>query len=110
MSSWHGGKGSGRRKEDHRNFSSNYDAIFGKKKMKVTVYSAPNCVHCQTVKTLSQTKGYEIEEFDVSDLAPNEWIQKIGFVPRSVPQVFFNGEYIGGATDFTEMVRNGNNN
>jgi len=30
MSQWHGGKGSGRRKEDARKFSNNWDRIFGK--------------------------------------------------------------------------------
>lgn len=29
MSGWHGGKGSGRRKEDLRKFEDNYDSIFG---------------------------------------------------------------------------------
>lgn len=111
MSNWHGGKGSSRRKEDYETFSNNYDAIFGEKKMKVTIYSSPNCSYCETVKTLSQTKGYAIEEFDISDLAPNEWIEKVGFVPRSVPQVFLNDEYIGGASDFTlKVMKNGNAN
>jgi hypothetical protein len=32
MTQWHGGKGSGRRKEDHRNFSNNWDLIFNKNK------------------------------------------------------------------------------
>jgi hypothetical protein len=34
MSSWHGGKGSGRRKEDLRKFEDNYDAIFRNKNQK----------------------------------------------------------------------------
>jgi len=108
MSSWHGGKGSGRRKKDHRNFSNNYDLIFGKKIMEVVIYSAPHCVHCETVKNLSKASGYSLTEFDIGDLTPNEWKEKIGFVPRSVPQVFFNGEYIGGSTNFIEAVKNVN--
>jgi hypothetical protein len=33
MSQWHGGKGSGRRKQtDDKSYSENYDRIFGKKK------------------------------------------------------------------------------
>lgn len=36
MSQWHGGKGSGRRKQtDDKSYSENYDRIFGKKKKPV---------------------------------------------------------------------------
>jgi hypothetical protein len=34
MGSWHGGKGSGRRKTDARRFSDNWDAIYGDKNQK----------------------------------------------------------------------------
>ena len=34
MSKWHGGKGSGRKPEDNKKYQNNYEAIFGKKKMK----------------------------------------------------------------------------
>ena len=32
MSTWHGGKGSKRRKEDKKKIDANWDLIFGKKK------------------------------------------------------------------------------
>lgn len=31
MAGWHGGKGSGRRREDSKKLGDNWDAIFGKK-------------------------------------------------------------------------------
>lgn len=32
MTKWHGGKGSGRRKENTKRYEDNWEAIFGKKK------------------------------------------------------------------------------
>ena len=34
MTKWHGGKGSGRRKENTKRYEDNYEAIFSKKKKK----------------------------------------------------------------------------
>lgn len=73
----------------------------------VEIYSAPKCVHCETVKNLCKARDIEYIEKDIAEVLPKEWIDRIGFVPRSVPQVFVNGEYVGGAVEF-KAVLNGN--
>ena len=104
MSDWHGGKGSTPRQTNKEKFDTNWDNIFGKKSMKVTVFTAPHCVHCETVKSICKQQGYEVVERDIAEVMPNEWMRMIGFVPRSVPQVLVGEEYIGGASDFKAYV------
>ena len=42
--------------------------------------------------------------YDVGDVMPTEWIKKVGFVPRSVPQIFADDTYLGGFTEFKTYV------
>lgn len=106
-SKWHGGKGSSPRKVDKSKFDSNWDNIFGKKKTMeiVTIYSGPNCAYCTQAKELAEQRGYEVNYLDITEVSPKEWIDKIGSVPRSVPQIFLGDEYIGGFNAFNDRTK-----
>ena len=62
------------------------------------VYSQDNCAACISAKRLLLINGYEVEERKIG--VGNKWTKQdlIDAVPdaKSVPQIFINGEYIGG--------------
>jgi glutaredoxin 3 len=66
----------------------------------IIVYSGPSCPYCQRAKMLLQKKGAAYEEFDVkADPAKrDEMLQKTGG-KQSIPQIFINGQHIGGCDD-----------
>ena len=99
------GKGSKRRKEDNQKFRDAYDEIFRRKPVKVDIYSIPDCMHCDTVRNLTFLKGYTYVDHEMMDLTSKEWIAKIGFVPKTAPQVFVDDKYVGGCTDFITAMR-----
>lgn len=64
---------------------------------KIVMYTTAVCPYCMNAKRLLGSKGVTaIEEIRV-DTAPNlrdEMIAKTG--RRTVPQIFINGQYVGG--------------
>lgn len=64
--------------------------------MKAIVWSKDNCQYCVKAKTLLSMKGIDYEERKLGI----EWTkeQLLEAVPdaKSVPQIFLNGEYVGG--------------
>lgn len=70
--------------------------------MEVIVWSKENCPQCEQAKSLLKQKGVEYEERKVG----NGWSREdlLAVVPnaRSVPQIFFGNECIGG---YNELFR-----
>ena len=73
--------------------------------MKATVWSKPACPHCDSAKALLKLKGIEVEE---RKLGP-DWTkeQLLEAVPgaRSVPQVFIDGQLIGGFNELQNYFK-----
>jgi len=72
---------------------------------KVEVYSTAQCPYCIMAKQLLERKGVNYQEVRV-DLNPakrQEMMQKSR--QRTVPQIFINGEAIGGYTDLVALDR-----
>jgi len=69
----------------------------------IQVYSTRQCPHCQNAKQLLQKNGLAYEEIDVStDMdVMQEMIQRSG--NRSVPQIFIDGNAIGGYKELALM-------
>ena len=66
----------------------------------IIVYSGPNCPYCQRAKMLLQKKGAAFEEIDVSqDPSKREEMMAKSGGKRSIPQIFINGQHIGGCDD-----------
>jgi glutaredoxin len=69
------------------------------------VYSQPNCIGCKAAKNILTERGFVVEERNIADSA--EYKQELfSAVPsaKSVPQVFVNGQYIGGLTELRAFL------
>ena len=62
----------------------------------IEVYSTQHCPWCVRAKTLLESKGLDDEKLDISSDTARalEMAQRSG--PRTVPQIFIDGEAIGG--------------
>ncbi|MGQ9425271.1 glutaredoxin 3 [Gilvimarinus sp. F26214L] len=68
----------------------------------ITVYSSNWCGFCRAAKALLKERGLEFHEIDVT-ADPNrkmEMMERSG--RRTVPQIFFGDEHIGGYTDLRD--------
>ena len=67
---------------------------------KVVVYTTNYCPYCVKVKQLLKNKGVEFQEIDLSndDTGRLELVNMSGG-RKTVPQVFINGQHIGGCDD-----------
>jgi glutaredoxin 3 len=74
----------------------------------VVVYTKDYCPYCTRAKDILKKKGAEVKEIDVTNdenlLA--EMIEKSGG-RKSVPEIFINGQHIGGHDDMVELDRKG---
>lgn len=64
--------------------------------MKAIVWSKPNCPYCVMAKKLLETKGYEIDERVVGFGWSKEQLLEAVPLARTVPQIFLDGEHVGG--------------
>jgi glutaredoxin len=70
----------------------------------IKIYGGENCSYCEMAKKLCEMYKMNFEYRDIGDIMPTQWIQKIGFVPRSVPQIFADDTYLGGFTEFKTYI------
>lgn len=64
--------------------------------MKITVYTKTACPNCVTAKQLLKAKGMPFEERDMDDPAERAAFCMIFPDVRQMPQVFIDGERVGG--------------
>jgi glutaredoxin len=68
------------------------------------IYTVPNCKWCDKAKELATGLGYDIVENDFYAPSTWEWLEWTGSVPQTAPQIFVDGEHIGGCSDFMEFI------
>ena len=74
----------------------------------VEIYTTPVCPYCAMAKRLLQKKGVRYSEIDVSrDPALREAMIQRAKGRRTVPQIFINGQHIGGSDDLAALERAG---
>lgn len=74
---------------------------------KVTIYTTPWCGFCHRAKSLLRQHGVEFEDVDVDgDVERRAWLRQVTG-QRTVPQIFFDDEPIGGCTDLEALIRAG---
>ncbi len=74
---------------------------------KVEVYTKKYCPYCVRAKALLGKKGVAFEEIDVEgDDAKRAWLVEASG-QRTVPQVFVDGQPLGGFTDIETLDRQG---
>ena len=71
--------------------------------MKIVVYSKTICPFCTSAKMWLKNKGYSYEEINLDDDdARQKFYESVGNGVRTVPQIFVDGERIGG---YQELVK-----
>jgi glutaredoxin 3 len=73
----------------------------------VEMYSTPWCGYCVRAAALLERKGIEFEQIDVhGDAEKRQWlIETTG--RRTVPQIFIDGQPIGGYQELAALDRSG---
>ncbi len=73
----------------------------------IIIYTTTICPYCVRAKALLKRKGYDYSEINADDEAErNEMIEKAGG-RRSVPQIFIDGNHIGGCDDLYALDKEG---
>ncbi len=74
---------------------------------KIEIYTSPFCGYCARAKSLLDSKGAEYEEADVM-MDDNKRAEMRSRTNRtSVPQIFINGQHIGGSDDLAALEQAG---
>ena len=74
---------------------------------KIEIYATTSCRHCMDTRDFLQERGVEYEEYllDLMPLEKDTMIERCG--QKSIPQIFINGQHIGGLTDLKELDSSG---
>lgn len=75
---------------------------------KIEIYTKAFCGYCARAKALLDSKGAVYEEFDLTMGGPKraEMIQRANG-RTTVPQIFIDGQHIGGSDDLAALDREG---
>lgn len=73
--------------------------------MKVLIWSKPGCPYCVMAEKLLTNKGYEIEERKLGFGWNREQLFEAVPNVKTVPQIFLDGEYVGGYDDLVKYFK-----
>jgi glutaredoxin 3 len=75
---------------------------------KIEIYTKMFCPYCTRAKSLLESKGVEFEEYDISLGGPkrDEMLGRSNGA-YTVPQIFIDGQHIGGSDDLAALDRAG---
>lgn len=74
--------------------------------MKTAVlWSQPDCQFCRVAKTFLLTKGYSYIEKMIGERYTKKDLMEAVPGARSVPQIFIDGEYVGGYQDMLSYFK-----
>ncbi|UXU75957.1 MULTISPECIES: glutaredoxin 3 [unclassified Paracoccus (in: a-proteobacteria)] len=75
---------------------------------KVEIYTTPTCPYCLAAKALLARKGVAYQETDVSrDPQLRVAMTQRAGGRRTVPQIFIDGQHVGGSDDLHALDRQG---
>jgi len=75
---------------------------------KVEIFTGSNCAYCVAAKNLLKSKGLDYEEFRIDlDPARRDEMLVRSANRRTVPQIFINGEHVGGFDELAAAERSG---
>jgi glutaredoxin 3 len=75
---------------------------------KIEIYSTAICPYCVAAKNLLKSRGLDYQEVRVdTDPAARAAMLERSHGARSVPQIFIDGEYIGGYAELAEASHSG---
>ena len=74
----------------------------------VEIYTIPTCPYCHAAKALLKRKGVAYQETDVSrDPQIRVAMTQRAGGRRTVPQIFINGQHVGGSDDLHALDHQG---
>ena len=74
----------------------------------ITVYSGPLCNFCEAAKRLLARNNLSFKEIDISkEVGLRDEMIKKANGKRTIPQIFFNDEHIGGYQELRDLEKNG---
>jgi len=68
------------------------------------VWSKPQCPYCDQAKALLESKGIAFEERKIGEGYTREQLLEAVPTARSVPQIFLDGELIGGFVELKKLL------
>ena len=74
---------------------------------KVEMYTTPFCGYCARAKSLLEKKGAAYEEVDVMMDDKKRTEMRARAKRSTVPQIFINGQYIGGSDELAALEQAG---
>lgn len=75
---------------------------------KIEIYTWQTCPYCRRAKALLDSKGATYHEISIDgDEAARDAMSKRTGGSRSVPQIFINGQHIGGCDDLHALDAKG---
>ena len=74
----------------------------------ITMYTGPMCNFCDAAKRLLSRNNLKYQEIDISskDGLRDEMVKKASG-RRTIPQIFFNEDHIGGYQELRELEKKG---
>ena len=74
----------------------------------IEIYTGPLCAFCDRAKALLNKKGVSFKEIDLaSDASKMEEMIKKTNGMRTVPQIFIDGQHIGGSDKLQDLENDG---
>ena len=73
----------------------------------VVIYTTRYCPYCTRAKTFLRAKNVQFEEIDVTDDSPKRAEMERLSQRWTVPQIFIDGQPIGGYDDMRQLEVNG---
>jgi glutaredoxin 3 len=74
---------------------------------KIEIYTTPFCGYCARAKGLLESKGAEYVEMDVMEDPAKRAEMRERARRTTVPQIFINGQHIGGSDELHALDRAG---
>lgn len=75
---------------------------------KIEIYTTPTCPYCHSAKALLNRKSADFTEIDVSrEPSLRDAMTKRASGRRSVPQIFIDGQHVGGSDELHALDRRG---
>lgn len=73
----------------------------------VEIFTGQNCSYCQRAKAVLDRRNLKYREVDVSVGDGRDEMQRRLPGARSIPQIFIDGEHIGGCEDLEQLDADG---
>ena len=74
---------------------------------RIEMYTTPWCGYCARAKALLEKKGAAFEETDVMEDAAKRTEMRERSKRTTVPQIFINGQHIGGSDELAALEQAG---